>query len=107
MLYEITPIERDEFDPGDTFGDHIEVHQALTPQTVEERMSAILEAWGWTEEKRDEENEYGQRINEEAWRSDTETAYFMAVNSPSGTPTAVFAAILEARGWPRDPYGIN
>lgn len=107
MLYEMTPIERDEFHPGDSFGDDTEVHNTLTAEMVEERMSVILEAWGWTEEKRDEADEYGNRVNEEAWRDDTEIAYFAAVNSPANTPTAIFAALMEARGWPRDPYGIN
>lgn len=107
MIFQFSPQERSEFHPGDTFGDNIEVHNTLTAEACEERMSVVLEAWGWTEEKRDEETEYGELVNEEAWRTDTELAYFIAVNSPSDTPTAVFAAILEARGWPRDPYGIN
>lgn len=105
-IFEMTSTERDEFTP-DTYAADDWSETALTAEAYEERMSAILEAWGWTEEKRDEETEYGERVHDEAWRTDTEAAHFVAVNSPSNTPIDIFTAILEAKGWPRDPYGIN
>ncbi len=104
MIFEFTPTERDEFNPDTAL---TESHDAMTPEMAEERISLILEAWGWTEDKRDELDDLGERVNAEAWERDVEAAYFIAVNSPSGTPTAVFAQLMEARGWPRNAYGIN
>lgn len=102
-LYEID--NQHDFNPDPDGFDTDE--QQLTAGDVEERIDAILRGWGWTEEKRDDAL-YGVEgvIDEDlelAWQADTELAFQLACNAPSGTPLSVFTAVLEARGWPRTP----
>lgn len=97
MLYEIENPNDFNPDPDSSF-DHDE--QQLTANDVEERMDAILRAWGWTEDRRDDRDE----DDEFQWDHDTDLAFTLACNAPSGTPLAVFTAVLEARGWPRTTH---
>lgn len=100
FLYEID--NQNDFNPDPDGFDTDE--QQLTAGDVEERIDAILRAWGWTEETRDAATDYFATEDDKlAWEADTELAYALAVNAPSGTPLAIFTAILEARGWPRTP----
>lgn len=101
MLYQID--NHEDFNPDTDL--NTEDHQTLTAHDVEERIDATLRAWGWTEESRDDATGYlASEDDTLAWETDTELAYALAVNAPSGTPLHVFTAVLEARGWPRTPY---
>lgn len=101
FLYEIE--NQHDFNPDTDL--NTEDHQTLTATDVEERIDATLRAWGWTEETRDAATGYFATEDDKlAWYADTELAYALAVNAPSGTPLAIFTAVLEARGWPRTPH---
>lgn len=98
MIYEL---DHHDFNADPDLGlDYDE--QALTAEQVEERMDAILRAWGWTEDRRDDRRD--DEDDEFQWDHDTNLAYTLACNAPSGTPLTVFTAILEARGWPRTDH---
>lgn len=99
MIYEIE--NHEDFNPDTDLGmSHDE--QSLTAEDVEERMDAILRAWGWTEDRRDN-REYDED-DDAQWDHDTDLAFQLAVNAPSGTPLSIFTAVLEARGWPRTTH---
>lgn len=101
MIYHLD--NHEDFNPDTDLGmSHDE--QTLTHEQVEERINAVLRGWGWTEELADEAQHGFDTELADDWDHDTNLAYTLACNAPSGTPLEIFTAVLEARGWPRTDF---
>lgn len=98
MIFTFTPQEHEEFHADIGYSSDDFSGEALTSNMAEERMNAILEAWGWTETPDEDEADAGTLA---LWQRDVDTAYQVAVNAPSQLSQDMFEQLMTAAGWPR------